>query len=97
MLEPVRQYALEKLQESPEAEAVRHRHAAFFLALAEKAEPALKRPGQAQWLIRLKEDNDNLRAAMAWLLEKGAVEAAVRMAWSLWIFWLIHGHQGNDL
>jgi predicted ATPase/DNA-binding SARP family transcriptional activator/DNA-binding CsgD family transcriptional regulator len=95
MLEPVRQYAQERLEEGGEAEAIRRRHAAFFLELAERAEPQLKGPGQVEWLKLLEEDNDNLRTAMAWLLEKGDYEAAVRMAHALWIFWMIHGHQGE--
>ena len=95
MLEPVRQYAHERLVENEEAEAIRDRHAAFFLALAERAEPELKGPGQVQWLGRLEEDNNNSRAAMSWLLEGGEVEAVVRLGWALWIFWLIHGHQSE--
>ena len=95
LLEPVRQYAKEKLEESQEATAARRRHAAFFLALAERAEPELKGPGQVEWLKRLEEDNDNLRAAMAWLSETGEFETAVRLAFALWIFWMIHGHQGE--
>ena len=95
LLEPVRQYAQERLEESGESESARNQHAAFFLALAAKAEPQLKGSGQVEWLERLEEDNDNLRAAMAWLLEEGKVEAAIRMAWALWLYWLIHGHQGE--
>ena len=95
MLEPVRHYAGEILEESEKAGKVRDRHAAFYLALAERAEPQLKGRGQVEWLERLEADNDNLRTAIAWLLEKGKVEAAVRMAWALWVFWLIHGHQGE--
>lgn len=95
LLEPVRQYAQEKLEDSGEAEAVRRLHARFFLDFAEWAGPKLKGPEQVEWLAHLEEDNDNLRAAMAWLLEAGEVEAAVRLAWALWIFWLIRGHQGE--
>jgi predicted ATPase/DNA-binding SARP family transcriptional activator/DNA-binding CsgD family transcriptional regulator len=95
MLETIRQYAREKLQESGEAGEVQDRHAAFFLALAERAEPELKGRGQLEWLGCLEEDNANLRAAMAWFLKKGKIEDAVRMAWALWIFWLIHGHQSE--
>lgn len=95
MLEPVGQYARERLEASGEEEVVRRRHAAHFLALAERAEPELKGRGQVEWLQRLEEDNGNLRAAMAWLLAEGEIEDAVRMAWSLWIFWLIHGHQSE--
>jgi non-specific serine/threonine protein kinase len=93
LLEPVRQYARERLEDSGESESVRHHHAAFFLALAEEAEPQLKGSGQVEWLECLEEDSDNLRAAMACLLEEDDVEDAVRLAWALWIFWLIHGHQ----
>jgi len=95
MLESIRQYAQERLEEGGEAEAIRHKHAAFYLKLAERAEPQLKGPGQVEWLKRLEEDSDNLRTAMAWLLEKGDYEVAVRMAHALWIFWMIHGHQGE--
>ena len=53
MLEPVRQYAREKLEEGGESEEVRHRYAAFFLALAEGAEPRLRGPEDVEWLDRL--------------------------------------------
>lgn len=93
VLEPIRQYAREYLEEVGEAEEVGRRHAAYFLDFAEGVEPQLRGKGQVQCLGRLEEDNGNLRAAMAWLLEKGEVEDAVRLASALWIFWLIHGHQ----
>src|SRR5829696_7848515 len=53
MLEPVRQYAQERLEESGEADAVRSRHATFFLGLAEEAEPELQGPRQGAWLEQL--------------------------------------------
>ena len=58
--EPLRQYALERLEESGEAEAFRRRHAEFFLALAEEAEPKLRGPEQAAWFERLDAENGNL-------------------------------------
>ena len=61
LLEPVRQYAREKLEESGEAEVVLRRHAEFFLALAERAEPELKGAGQEEWLRRLEREHANLR------------------------------------
>ncbi len=91
MLEPVRQYALEWLQESGEADAVRSRHAALFLALAEEAEPELRGARQVLWLGQLENEQDNLRAAMAWLLERGESEQAARLGWALWFFWWIRG------
>src|ERR671910_1241313 len=56
MLEPVRQYAREKLEEEREAEVVRNRHASYFLALAEDAEPRLRGPEDMEWLERLEDD-----------------------------------------
>ena len=106
LLEPVRQYAREKLEGAAtgarmapvlaarpgEAEAVKHRHAAFFLALAERAEPELRGSGQVLWFKKLSGEQDNLRAAMAWLLGRGALETAVRLGWALWLFWYSRGH-----
>ena len=71
MLEPVRQYAQELLEESGETEETRQRHASFFLALAERAEPELHGPDQVEWLERLEKENGNLRAAMDWALSGG--------------------------
>jgi predicted ATPase/transcriptional regulator with XRE-family HTH domain len=74
MLEPVRQYAQEKLEQSGEREQVRHLHAAFYLALAEEAEKELAGPYQGEWFDQLEAEHDNLRAALRWSLEEGAVE-----------------------
>ncbi len=95
LLETVRQYGLEKLQGSGEAEQARGRHAGYYLALAEAAEPELKRRQQVIWLARLEREHANLRAAMRWLLEEGEVDTAVRLSWALWLFWWYHGHQGE--
>ena len=92
MLEPVRQYALEKLKESGEAEGARRRHAAFYLELAERAEPELRGPNQVEWLERLEQENDNLRAAMSWALSAEDY-AAARLGWALHHFWVYRGHQ----
>ena len=54
MLEPVRQYALERLRESGEADEARKRYVRHFLALAEQAEPHIKGLDQAAWLDRLR-------------------------------------------
>jgi tetratricopeptide (TPR) repeat protein len=92
MLETVREYALEQLESSGEAEAVRQAHAAFCLALAERAEPELTGPAQAEWLSRLELEHDNLRAALAWSLGGSAGATALRLAAALGRFWRMHGH-----
>jgi predicted ATPase len=95
LLEPVRQYALQKQEESGEAEEVRSRHAEFFLALAEDAEPRLRGAEDVEWLERLEREHDNLRVALSWALERGEVELALRLAGALWTFWQAHGHLGE--
>ncbi len=92
MLETIREYALERLAESGEAEIVRRQHAAFFLALAEQAEPELRGPRQAAWLTRLEAEHDNLRAAVQWALDTAEAETGVRLAGALSRFWEARGH-----
>jgi non-specific serine/threonine protein kinase len=92
MLEPVRQYAREKLEKSGEAEAAGRRHAAFFLALAEESEPGLWGPEEGTWLERLEAEHDNLRAALSWTISLEEPELAVRLAGALRWFWELHGH-----
>ena len=92
MLEPVRQYAQEKLEESGEAEEVQNRHAAFFLAVAEEAEPELAGPQQGVWVERLEGEHDNLREALSWVLERGQAELGLRFGAALWRFWFAQGY-----
>ncbi|MBA2714724.1 MAG: AAA family ATPase, partial [Rubrobacteraceae bacterium] len=92
MLEPVRQYAREKLEGSGEVDDVRSRHAAFFLTLAEEAEPELKGARQEAWLERLEREHDNLRAALSWTLERDEVEIPLRFGAALGEFWHMRGH-----
>jgi predicted ATPase/class 3 adenylate cyclase len=66
MLETVRQYALERLAASGEAEAARSRHLAFYVALAERARPEIIGPRQREWLARLDQERENIVAAHAW-------------------------------
>jgi predicted ATPase/DNA-binding SARP family transcriptional activator len=91
LLETLRQYAREKLLEAGEAEAVRARHMAFFLQLAEEIEPKLRTGDQLIWLARFDLEHDNLRAALQWAKGSDALEAGLRLAGSLARFWYLRG------
>jgi predicted ATPase/DNA-binding SARP family transcriptional activator/DNA-binding CsgD family transcriptional regulator len=86
LLELVRQYARERLEESAEADVFRRRHAEFFLAMAEEADPQLTGAQQQEWANRLEADHDNMRAALSWSLEREP-ETALRLAGTLARFW----------
>jgi predicted ATPase/DNA-binding CsgD family transcriptional regulator len=87
MLEPVRQYGWERLEEGEETEWVREQHARHYLALAEAARPKLVGPEEAAWLARLEEEHDNLRATLSWAIRGLEVEIGARLALALWRFW----------
>jgi predicted ATPase/DNA-binding XRE family transcriptional regulator/Tfp pilus assembly protein PilF len=93
MLEPVRQYASEKLEESGESATASRRHATIFLELAERAYPELRGERQGEWLAKLEHENGNLRGAMGWAVSAGEAETASRLGWALWLFWWLRGHQ----
>jgi predicted ATPase/class 3 adenylate cyclase len=91
MLETIREYARERLEEMGESEEIRRRHAGAFLELAERARPELTGPDQVEWLTRLAAEHDNIRAALTWAGEH-QLDQALRMAGALWRFWQFRGH-----
>jgi predicted ATPase/Flp pilus assembly protein TadD len=102
--ELLREYASARLTADPDMGAAAYaEHSAFFLALAEAAEPHLKGPQQVAWLDRLEQDYDNLRAVLEWSLTRetattdGIGEMAQRLAIALRWFWHIRGyfHEGH--
>ncbi|MHB8647858.1 MAG: ATP-binding protein, partial [Thermomicrobiales bacterium] len=92
MLETIREYGLERLTASGEADVVQRHHAMYFLALAEAMEPELTGVGQATALARLEMEHDNLRLAFQWAYERGETEMGLQLAGTQWRFWMQHGH-----
>ncbi len=92
MLETIREYGSEQLAARAEATAVRRRHAAYYLALAEAAAAALAGPEAVAGLARLDIEHDNLRAALRWACDQGDRVTALRLAGALWRFWAQRGH-----
>ncbi len=91
MLETIRAYARERLAEAGEDQVAQERHCAWYVALTERAEPALMGAEQALWMDRLEREHNNLRAALAWSLEHDSA-AALRLGKGLWRFWRQRGY-----
>jgi predicted ATPase len=91
MLETIRAYALERLEQSGEGNVIRHQHASYCLALTKEAVPKLVGAQQRIWLERLELEHGNLRAALTWTLEQ-EVEVALRLGASLSRFWYMRGY-----
>ena len=87
LLELLREYALEKLAECGEMDEARRRHAEYFVALTEAAEPKLLTGEQVVWLTRLNSEHDNLRAALQWAQERGTFETTMRIIGPTWRYW----------
>jgi predicted ATPase/class 3 adenylate cyclase len=96
MLETVREYACERLDDSREQPRLRDRHAQYFVDLAEALEPELwGGPRQGDAVTRLQAEHDNVRAALGWLSETGAIALRSTLTAAMWRFWLLHGDFGE--
>ena len=91
MLETVREYALELLDEAGALVDARQRHAELFLALAEQADVESRAGDQAAWFDQLDADNANFRTALEWAEERRDGELMLRLATALWGFWATRG------
>jgi tetratricopeptide (TPR) repeat protein len=94
LLETIRQYARDRLLESEEAAEALRRHRDWYLALAEQAAPEFFRGIESgDWLDRLDQEHDNLRAALQWSEDESSESrSGLRMATALWRFWEIRGY-----
>jgi predicted ATPase/transcriptional regulator with XRE-family HTH domain len=91
LLETLREYAREQLHACGELAYKAQMHAAYYLALAQRAEPGLFGAEQDQWAQQLESEMGNLRTALTWW-QTTDVEAALQMANALWFFWFMHDH-----
>ncbi|MGH2711876.1 MAG: ATP-binding protein [Actinomycetota bacterium] len=92
MLETIREFAAERLEEEPDVEDVRAKHAKHFLALSREAEPHLVGDDQKSWLDRMDHEHGNIRSALKWTIRAGEVEAGQAAAGAIWRFWHQRGH-----
>jgi predicted ATPase/DNA-binding CsgD family transcriptional regulator/transcriptional regulator with XRE-family HTH domain len=98
MLETIREYALEQLEATGEAEAIRTRHAAHYLRFVEGLRSDLASDSQGSALDRLAAEHDNLKAVLDWC-EAGGISKqlwrfrlGLRVVEALWWFWEVRGH-----
>ncbi|MCW3053852.1 MAG: hypothetical protein JWN14_3022, partial [Chthonomonadales bacterium] len=99
MLETIRQYALERLEETGERAEIRGRHRDYLLTWVEAGRPKLAGPERALWLSALEVEHDNLRRALSFCREEPeSGEQGLRLAAALWGFWSARGHlsEGRD-
>ena len=92
MLETIREYAVELLEASAEAESVRRAHAQHYLHRVEAATTGLAASDQVAWRAKLEVDHDNIRAALRFSLDTGDSETALQFCASLWSFWFERGY-----
>ncbi len=97
MLGLVRQFALEQLAEGGGEDAAHATHAEYFLALAEKSDIELRGPNQAIWVEKIKQDHDNIRAALGYALTEGHTEMALRLVAAMGRFWFMQTHWNEAL
>ncbi|MDX1666789.1 MAG: AAA family ATPase, partial [Saprospiraceae bacterium] len=91
MLETIREFGLEKLQQSERYEVVEAAHTNYFLELAERAEPELKGANIEWWLEKLENDYDNLRAVLDRAEERRDTAIGLRIGVAIWRFWITRG------
>lgn len=92
MLETIREYALDCLELSGEAEVTRRAHADYFVALLDESKQGIPQGRDVTWPSQLEQEHDNLRAALDWLLEREEAEKALRLASALRRLWVRYGY-----
>jgi predicted ATPase/DNA-binding SARP family transcriptional activator len=94
MLDTVRAFCAERLAEAGEWERLRQAHAAYFLDLAQTADPHLRRAEQLQWLGRLDAERDDLHAALRRAVDAADTAPALRLLAALSWYWWLRGRRG---
>jgi predicted ATPase/class 3 adenylate cyclase len=97
MLVTIRDFAIERLDASDEAESIRQRHVATYLALAERVAPEIQGNEGRRWLDLLELEHDNMRAALDWAIGHGRVDDASRLVFALWRLWQVRGYLREGL
>src|SRR5262249_45206720 len=97
MLETVRAYAAVELTAAGERDDALEGLVRYCLGEASRAAQGLVGPAEGEWLDRVRDDLENFRGALAWLIERNCPAEACDIAWGLKYFWLIRGHAVEGL
>jgi predicted ATPase len=97
VLESVREYARELLAAAGELEETAQAHLEHYAELAVRSHDQLRGPAQEAWLVRLRQEHDNVRAALGWASQCGRAETGLRLAGAMWLFWDYGGHRQEGL
>jgi predicted ATPase/DNA-binding CsgD family transcriptional regulator len=92
MLETIREFGLDCLIEEAEVQSAQQAHATYFLQFAEKLEPELYKANQIALFDSLEHEHENIRAALRWFIEVGAIELTLRLALAVVRFWTIRSY-----
>jgi predicted ATPase len=95
MLETIREYAVERLEESGEAEELRRRHVGWFLAEAQSLPRDVS--VSREWLDRMETEHDNVRAALDRLTAAGDAQSALLLAGAMWRLWGVRGYHTEGM
>jgi len=95
MLETIREYSIERLQQSGEERDTKRAHAAYCLVLAEEGNPELNETERAAWLTRCDIEHDDFRAALDWLLQTRDLDWGFRFCMALFRFWDMREHSAE--
>ncbi|MFI5535007.1 BTAD domain-containing putative transcriptional regulator [Nocardia sp. NPDC051900] len=97
MLDTIKQYARDRLEESGESDSARRAHLAYFTELADIAEPHLRRAEQLEWLATLEVEHDNIAVAMRGALAAADATGAMRLAAAAGWYWWLGGHKAEGM
>ncbi|MFP4554925.1 MAG: ATP-binding protein, partial [Actinomycetota bacterium] len=91
LLETMRAYARERLDEAGSLDETAARHCEWFVERAEETAPHLTKPDADAWLRGLDQDLGNLRGALRWAIDTEKTELASRLMAGLWRYWHMRG------
>ena len=91
MLETIHEFAAARFEDDPEGDEIRRRHAGYYVALVEEADPHLRGRDQLLWIARLSDAAANIEAAMSWALDGGEPRYGLRLVAGLRDFWFYQG------